>query len=340
MKGVQQIQRQESSMTKEDEKKKGSVKPTSGKVPLKSFGEVVHAKDKVSSPRSPLKASEEKGIEEETPRTVFKRKRTPGTEKASGDIELNKSLKKHKVLYNDGEEEVLNLKRERWELIEDNSVSDGNDDAEHSSHDTSSEVVLLIVWFPLTRQKRKKGNTDSEASKSKRRKVNNTPKSRQKGSATKSWGKPKDQGKASGSQTKGKSGKACSGKTKGESVKVPGSKIKGDSPKTPSHPKQDSHKTAKSKGPAKGKPPDSVKSRQTEAKSGKKRRSEEHAEEKLPTPPVPPTTRTSFDEEQQQVVRDRLRGKGRNEGTALVRDFERWGRSVIGVRLIVDAMSE
>ncbi|GER35304.1 sister chromatid cohesion protein PDS5-like protein [Striga asiatica] len=314
-----------SSMSKEDEKKKGHVKPTSGKVPLKSSGKVVHAKDKVSSPRSPLKVSEDEGTEEETPRTVFKRKRTPGTEKVSGDIKLNKSLvgskvrvwwpmdrkfyegvveyfdsvkKKHKVLYNDGEEEVLDLEGERWELIEDNSDSDGNDDAEHSSHDTSLEV-----------QKRKKGNTDSEASKSKRQKVNNTPKSNQKDSAIKSGGK------ASGSKTKSKSGKASSGKTKDESVKASGGKNKDNSPKTPSHPKQDSQKTAKSKGktpqsgknlsdddgaimtkvgsskakeagqkkeklaemakssgPTKGKSKDFAKSRQTEAKSGKKRR--------------------------------------------------------------------
>ncbi|CAA0829368.1 Unknown protein [Striga hermonthica] len=320
-----------SSMTKEDDKKKGHVKPTSGEVPPKSFGKVVHAEDKVSSPRSPLKASEDEGTEEETPRTVVKRKRTPGTEKASGDTELNKSLvgskvrvwwpmdrtfyegvvecfdsvkKKHKVLYNDGEEEVLNLKQERWELIEDDSDSDGNDDAEPSSHDTSPEV-----------QKRKKGNTDSEASKSKRQKLNNTPKCKQKDSAIKSWDKSKDQGKASGSKAKGKSGKASSGKTKDGSVKASGGKNKDDSPKTPSCPKQDSQKTAKSKGktpqsgknlgddggaimkkvgsskakeagqkkekladlatssgPAKGKSTDSAKSRQTEVKSGKKRR--------------------------------------------------------------------
>ncbi|CAA0841960.1 Unknown protein [Striga hermonthica] len=274
-----------SSMTKGDGKKNANNKTDDLSSMTKG--------DKVTSPRSPLKSSKDEDTEVETPRTVSKRKRTPGTEK--------------------------NLCR-----------------------------VLLMALFPLTRQKKKKGNTDSEASKSKRQKVDSTPKRfvslcKLKDTPTKSGGKSKDQvkpesdakdskskpgkkaadesikvksqGKVSGGKTKDESGKASGGKTKDESGKSSSGKTKEESAKTPSHPKQDSQKTVKSKGKtpqsgkafsdgggakmtktssskaketdvkkekladlvkssesAKGKSVDSAKSRESGAKSGKKRK--------------------------------------------------------------------
>ncbi|GER51737.1 sister chromatid cohesion protein PDS5 homolog A [Striga asiatica] len=372
-----------SSMTKGAGKKNGRVKLTSGKDASKSSAKEVPAEDKVASPRSPLKSSKDEDTEVETPRTVSKRKRTPGTEKTSGNIAYGKELvgskvrvwwpkdkmfyegvvesfdsvkKRHKVLYNDGDEEILNLGREKWELVKDDMVSDGDDDAEHSSDDTLSEIndckleisecrlQKYSIDSVVKKQKKKKGNTDSEASKSKRQKVDSTPKSKLKDTPTKSGGKSKDQvktesdakdskskpskkaadeaikvksqGKVSGGKTKDESGKASGGKTKDESGKSSSGKTKEESAKTPSHPKQGSQKTVKSKGktpqsggkalsdgggakmaktssskaketdgkkekladlvkssvPAKGKSVDSSKSRESEAKSGKKRK--------------------------------------------------------------------
>ncbi|GFQ06806.1 DNA mismatch repair protein msh6 [Phtheirospermum japonicum] len=271
-----------SSMTKEDGKKSGRVKPTLGKDALKSSAREVRAKDKVTSPRSPLKSLKDEDIQEDTPRMSSKRKRTPGTEKASDTIEYGKNLvgskvkvwwpkdrmfyegeiasfdsakKKHKVVYVDGDEEVLNLKRERWQFVGDALVSEGDDDdVEHSSHDTSPDV-----------QRKKKGNANAETSKSKRQKMDGSSKSKQKDTATKSGGKSKDDGKQESEMKENNSkpsrksvddddddGDAI--KPRDHSHKVGGKsqgggKSKDDSAKTPSQqPKQDSQKNAKSKG--------------------------------------------------------------------------------------------
>ncbi|KAL0323652.1 UNVERIFIED_CONTAM: Sister chromatid cohesion protein PDS5 [Sesamum calycinum] len=156
-----------SSFKKEDGRKVGRAKPLSGKEVLKSSAREDNGKDTVTSPSSPLKSTKDEGIREETPKTSTKRKRTPGTEKASETIEYGENLvgskvkvwwpkdrmfyegviasfdpikKKHKVLYTDGDKEVLNLRRERWEFIGDDLVSDGDQDGEHSSHDASSDI--------------------------------------------------------------------------------------------------------------------------------------------------------------------------------------------------------
>ncbi|KAK6162104.1 hypothetical protein DH2020_001945 [Rehmannia glutinosa] len=233
----------ESSISKEDGKQRGRVKPKFEKDSLKSSTKEVHAKDTVTSPRSPLKSMKDDGIQEETPRMSTKRKCTPGTEKASDTIEYGKNLvgskvkvwwpkdrmfyegvissfnsahKKHKVEYTDGEVEVLNLKKERWEFVGDDLVSDGDDDVEHSSHGTSSEV-----------QRKKKGNAKSETS-SKRQKMDSAPK---------------------------------------RMTKTSSSKVKESDRK-----KEKLADLIKSSETAKGKPTDTAKSRESGSKSGKKRR--------------------------------------------------------------------
>ncbi|KAK4415417.1 hypothetical protein Salat_2649100 [Sesamum alatum] len=262
-----------SSFKKEDGRKVGRAKPMSGKEVLKSSAREDHGKDTVTSPSSPLKSTKDEGIREETPKTNTKRKRTPGTEKASETIEYGENLvgskvkvwwpkdrmfyegviasfdpvkKKHKVLYTDGDKEVLNLRRERWEFIGDDLVSDGDQDGEHSSHDASSDM-----------QRKKKGNTNSETS-SKRRKMDGSPKTKLKDTATKSGGKSKDDGKRPGAKTQTDSAKA-SGRSKD------------DVAKTPSQSKQDSQRSAKSKGktPQSGKTPGASGTRMTKSSSSK-----------------------------------------------------------------------
>ncbi|KAL0291023.1 UNVERIFIED_CONTAM: Sister chromatid cohesion protein PDS5 [Sesamum angustifolium] len=289
-----------SSFKKEDGRKVGRAKPLSGKEVLKSSAREDNGKDTVTSPSSPLKSTKDDGIREETPKTSTKRKRTPGTEKASETIEYGENLvgskvkvwwpkdrmfyegviasfdpikKKHKVLYTDGDKEVLNLRRERWEFIGDDLISDGDQDGEHSSHDASSDM-----------QRKKKGNTNSETS-TKRRKMDGSPKTKLKDTATKSGGKSKDDGKVeSESKDNSKSSKKSAddtikskdhsqrpgAKNQTDSTKASG-RSKDDVVKTPSHSKQDSQRSTKSKGktPQSGKTPGASGTRMTKSSSSK-----------------------------------------------------------------------
>ncbi|KAL6956766.1 hypothetical protein U1Q18_043896 [Sarracenia purpurea var. burkii] len=61
--------------------------------------------------------------------------------------------KKHKVLYTDGDLEVLNLRSETWKLVEDDSISEGEQATESGSPDPSPEI-----------RRKKKGRTNSEPS--------------------------------------------------------------------------------------------------------------------------------------------------------------------------------
>ncbi|XVE97346.1 hypothetical protein REPUB_Repub03eG0011800 [Reevesia pubescens] len=231
---------------------------------------------------------------EETPKTNSKRKHTPSKEKAPDSIEYGENLvglkvkvwwpkdrlfyegvihafdsvkKKHKVLYNDGDEENLNLKREKWEMIEDESGTEEEEAADHPSPDVSSEMP----------QKKKAKTADPP---SKKAKMDASPKSgggtssgKSKGAAVKSGrivdGKSKDGSKSvhksdNDNVTKAKDHTSKSGSKSVDVTSKVGNKSKnedsGDTPKstkskddeivTPkasSKSKQDTSKTAKSK---------------------------------------------------------------------------------------------
>ncbi|XP_045821255.1 sister chromatid cohesion protein PDS5 homolog C [Trifolium pratense] len=53
---------------------------------------------------------------------------------------FDSAKKKHKVLYDDGEVEVLNLVRGKWHIIEDDSVADEEEGSDHGSLDASTEM--------------------------------------------------------------------------------------------------------------------------------------------------------------------------------------------------------
>ncbi|KAL0394315.1 UNVERIFIED_CONTAM: Sister chromatid cohesion protein PDS5 [Sesamum latifolium] len=295
-----------SSFKKEDGRKVGRAKPLSGKEVLKSSSREDNGKDTVTSPSSPLKSTKDEGIREETPKTSTKRKRTPGTEKASETIEYGENLvgskvkvwwpkdrmfyegviasfdpvkKKHKVLYTDGDKEVLNLRRERWEFIGDDLVSDGDQDGEHSSHDASSDM-----------QRKKKGNTNSETS-SKRRKMDGSPKTyiffclilrpgaKNQTDSAKASGRSKDDVAKTPSHSKqdGQRSAKSKGKTP-QSGKTPGAsgtrmtKSSSSKVKETDRMKEKRAESAKSSEMVKGKSTDTAKSRESESKSGKKRR--------------------------------------------------------------------
>ncbi|KAG6787874.1 hypothetical protein POTOM_003919 [Populus tomentosa] len=146
---------------------------------------------------------------EETPKTKLKRKRTPRKEVSSETPDLSEQLvgskikvwwpmdkrfyegvvdsydpvkKKHKVLYADGDEEKLNLKRQRWELIKDDIfpvqvglLPHSEQEIDVSKAATSSDgffsdsVMLGLIWALLlqcvTRLQKAKCETKSESRK-------------------------------------------------------------------------------------------------------------------------------------------------------------------------------
>ncbi|KAF3961334.1 hypothetical protein CMV_014043 [Castanea mollissima] len=73
--------------------------------------------------------------------------------------------KKHKVSYNDGDEEMLSLKTERFELIEDDSGSDGEQASDHPSPDASTETPLKKKAKRNSNETTKQGKMDSSLKK-------------------------------------------------------------------------------------------------------------------------------------------------------------------------------
>ncbi|XWS70491.1 hypothetical protein CRYUN_Cryun03dG0052600 [Craigia yunnanensis] len=252
----------------------------------------------VASPKS-VRPNKHDSNMEETPKTNSKRKQTPSKEKASDSIEYGENLvglkvkvwwpkdrafyegviqsfdsvkKKHKVYYNDGDEEILNLKREKWEAIEDESESDEKEAADHPSPDGSSEMP----------QKKKAKTADQPSKKAKLdalpKRGGGTSPGKLKGAATESGRKTKEDGivdgkSKDGSKSVSKSGndnvtksKDHTSKSGSKSVDVAskvGNKSKNDSgdtpkstkskddgcvtPKASTKSKQDTSKTIKSK---------------------------------------------------------------------------------------------
>ncbi|XP_071919783.1 sister chromatid cohesion protein PDS5 homolog C-like isoform X1 [Coffea arabica] len=277
-----------------------SKKRVRGKAASENEGTKTSAKDdlKQQTHKSPTRSAKDEGSSEETVRMSTKRKRTASKDKGTADVEYGSNLvglkvkvwwphdrqfyegvihsfdsakKKHKVAYNDGDEEILNLKKERWELVDDGSVSSEEQGAETAIPDTASGM-----------QRRKKGRRNPESS-IKPGKKEVSPKSgaassgKAKGTATKSGHKTEDDQKLKDRTTKSvaKSEDDSTGKAKSQrtgdkhpddftktSVKskdvdtsTPKAKSKQDIPKTGSMSKQDTPKTgikSKSKTPQAG----------------------------------------------------------------------------------------
>ncbi|XAR69997.1 hypothetical protein NMG60_11001803 [Bertholletia excelsa] len=167
-----------SSKKREDGKKRGRGKSTSEKDVMKASAKDDDELEMVSSPKRASKSAKDEGHSEESAKGGSKRKHT--AEKASASVEYDESLvglkvkvwwpqdkmyyegvidsydsakKKHKVLYNDGDEEVLNLRRQKFEFIKDDSMSDRVEPTESKTPDPSPEM-----------HKKKKAKTNSEPS--------------------------------------------------------------------------------------------------------------------------------------------------------------------------------
>ncbi|XP_028095349.1 uncharacterized protein LOC114295323 [Camellia sinensis] len=264
-------------------------------------------KEAVSSPKLASKLDKDEGRIEETTKTSSKRKRTPGKEKrnlplhfsyASDTIEYDGNLigkkvkvwwpedemfyegviddfdpvkKKHKVSYTDGDEEILNLRNERWELVSGNSESDGEQATECQSPDPSSDMhkkkKAKTNPEPSAKQGKREGSRGGEAS-SRKSKGDATKSGRKSKDDTQVDGKSKDNTSKSSAKSKDNSQKSSgksvvdASKSAGKSTDVDGGtpktgiKFKLDSPKaatkdTPKATTKDTPKTAsKSKGKA------------------------------------------------------------------------------------------
>ncbi|PSS17729.1 Sister chromatid cohesion protein PDS5 B-B like [Actinidia chinensis var. chinensis] len=267
------------SKKKEEEKRHGRGKSTSEKDATKSSIKD-DAKETVSSPKRTSKLLKDEDLLQGTAKSPSKRKRKPGTEKASDAIEYGDNLvgakvkvwwpyydmfyegvinsfdhvkKKHQVSYADGDEENLNLKNERWEFVEGDSMPDQEQVTKCPSPDLSPET-----------QRKKKAKTNSESA-SQQGKMKGSRKL--KGRATKSGRKSRDQNKVDGkskdsTSKSGANSEVDSGDKPKDSSKKNGTKSGNSSrtlvkskdcgtPKTRSKSKQDTPETAtKSKGTA------------------------------------------------------------------------------------------
>ncbi|OMP12128.1 hypothetical protein COLO4_03454 [Corchorus olitorius] len=213
-----------SSKQLEDKKKRARGKPVAEKDGTKTSTKK-DDEEMVSSPKS-VKPNKEDSRVEETPKPSSKRKHSFIKEKASGSLEYGENLiglkvqvwwpkdkafyegfiesfdsarKKHKVHYNDGDEEILNLKRERWEIIEDLG-SDEDEATDLPTHDSSSETPLKKKEKAVDHPS-KKAKTDASP-----KRVGGTSSAKSKGAVAKSGSKTKEGNKVDGKSKDGSKG--------------------------------------------------------------------------------------------------------------------------------------
>uniref|UniRef100_A0A3N7FBP1 Tudor domain-containing protein n=1 Tax=Populus trichocarpa TaxID=3694 RepID=A0A3N7FBP1_POPTR len=203
----------------EDKKRQSHGKAVSEKHVTKSLMKD-DDKEKTHSTKSAAKSAKEEHHLEETPVTSTKRKRAAGDEKAPDIKEFDENVvgskvkvwwpkdrqfyegkivsfdsikKKHKVLYTDGDEEILILKRQKFELIGDDSESDKEEAADHSSPETSSETPLKKRMKTNSDKSTKQGKGDDSS-----KRGSGASSSKSKSAAAKSGGKSKEVSKTGG----------------------------------------------------------------------------------------------------------------------------------------------
>ncbi|KAF2287271.1 hypothetical protein GH714_039505 [Hevea brasiliensis] len=175
------------------------------------------------------------------------------------------------VAYDDGDTEILNLKREKWEIIEDESAPDEGESTDRQSPDVPSEVPPKKKVKTNTDQSSKQGKVDDA---SPLRGAGGSS-SKSKSAATKSGRKSKEVGKTDGKSTDdSKTAKKAEddkvGKTK-DSTNKSGSKSADVTSKSASESKNDditTTKTGKSKEDGM-RTPNTSKSKQETMKSSK-----------------------------------------------------------------------
>ncbi|XP_048133535.1 sister chromatid cohesion protein PDS5 homolog C-like isoform X2 [Rhodamnia argentea] len=164
---------EDGSSTKRSGDKKGVAKRK-----VASEKDLRKSAEAAASPKSAMKAGGADEKSHETPKDGSKRKRTLGKEvsdaKEYGEDLVGSKIKvwwpqdrafyegvvdsfdpvrkRHKVLYTDGDQEILNLKKQKWEFVEGNSVSYQGQEGDGRSPDTSPELTR-----PLKKRAKMKG---------------------------------------------------------------------------------------------------------------------------------------------------------------------------------------
>ncbi|KAJ7966255.1 Sister chromatid cohesion PDS5 B-B [Quillaja saponaria] len=268
-----------SSKQPEDKKTRGRVKSIS-------------EKEMVSSPKSATKSPKDEQ-QEESPKTDLKRKSSTSKDKSEikeygdnlvgarvkvwwpmdkkfyeGVIDsFDSTKKKHKVSYHDGDEEVLNLKRQRFEIIDNNTDSDEDEGTDNASPYVSSDMPPKKKGKINAGESTKQGKLDTSSS------GGRASSSKSKG-ATKSASRSKDgsrvDGKSKDPKTVSKSEDNIGGKSKDRTPGSGANKSVDTVPKTSSKLKNaDTSKTSKSKGDDVITLRSSAKSKQETPKTGK-----------------------------------------------------------------------
>lgn len=313
------------SSQREDKKKKGQAKGT----PAKDLAKTPSRDEaKKPAPQSTAKSSKDESDVEKTSKAGSKRKQSPGEEKASdtkvygaelvgskikvwwpadktyyeGIVESFDPVKiKHKIVYIDGDVEILKLAKERWKLLDDDTPLDQGHASDAESPDESAETP-----------KAKKGKTNADQG-SKRGKTETTAR---KGGASSSKSKPspksvrkqKDDNKAEtkskeeSSKSVGKSDENKAGKSKDikagnkSSAEAPKSDVKSkDDDVAPRGANKSKQETPKGATKSKGKTPKaSAKSNSSGTGKGKASTSSKEVEaedaEESPEPTKAPET--------------------------------------------------
>lgn len=281
----------------EAKRKKGSGKSISGKN-VKKLSADDDKKEVTPVLKPTSKMTKDEKILDKTPTSVSKRKRTPSKEKESETKNFDETLvgskikvwwpkdrmfyegvvesfdrgkKKHKVLYTDGDEEILNLKKERWEYIDDDSESEREETADLVRSESAAEIP---------QKKKAKLNANESAKKGK---MDVPPKKGGVTSSSKSKGATTKADRSSGSKVESKSKESTpkvgrpttvtgSNKSKDQSTPKTGSKVGSTGPKIAGKSKNDdaeSHKTSKLKDDETSTPAVVAKSKPDVLKTGK-----------------------------------------------------------------------
>ncbi|PKI53232.1 hypothetical protein CRG98_026364 [Punica granatum] len=237
--------------TKSLRQKKGPVKGKVGRPKDKMNSSKKDAeKEVVSSSKSGKKRPRDEDQPDETPKNKVKGKRTPVKEVGSGgkdygqdlvgskvkvwwpdDAEFYKGVvssfnpvsRKHKIVYNDGDVELLRLKNERWELIQDDSSSSEEQEAEEGTHESSPDVPSKKSIEKTPKGKAVKGGGQLKRGKSggsvKGKPSSSKPKAKQSAEV--------DEDSEEGSEKLVESSKTSGSGKKPASTKTPGSKTPG-----------------------------------------------------------------------------------------------------------------
>ncbi|XP_019262882.1 PREDICTED: nipped-B-like protein isoform X2 [Nicotiana attenuata] len=286
------------------------------------------------SPDSPDRPAKDEGNQEETTKSA-KRKRSSGKDRATKDVQYDESLvglkvkvwwphdrsfyegvisafdsgkRKHTVSYDDGETEVLNLRKERWEFIQGDEVSEEDQIA---SPDVSSVV------------QKKKGRTIAESS-AKHVKVEASPNSNLKGKSTKSGLKSRSEDKSDrrkeddepGSKSKAQPRKST-GKSVDDTEKVSGkSTIVSSTPKSKSEQEPSSKTATKSKGktPQSGSKPNANGTGKAKSSSSKVKEIPDRKEKLTDPVKTPENTKDKLSVASKEQVNKTKSGKKRGRG--------------------------